>query len=61
MAKLRVFFEDGIVTGAFTDDPRSEIEIVQFDRDLDSKEELEKIWDESQKNLKSVMPVITHP
>lgn len=58
---VKIFIEDGLFAGAFADDPDADIEVVIYDRDLDSKDALDGLWDDAKKHGHQVIPTITHP
>ena len=61
--KVVVFICDGIVEAAYSTEPDLELVVVDYDRDRDDKDALDKLYDEciSDPELQDHTPSIVHP
>lgn len=61
--KIRVFFVDGLFDCAYSSDPKIELEIVDFDKEKDSSENLGELYDEciADTDMQMVDPTVIHP
>ena len=59
--KTKVFIENGLVIGVFSDSEKAEVEIVDYDSDLDSRTGLDREWERAKASMSSVAYRITHP
>lgn len=61
--KAIVFICNGIVEGAYSTDPDLELIVVDYDKDVDDKGALDKLYDEciNDPALQNHTPIIIHP
>ncbi len=61
--RVVVFICNGIIEGAYSTDPDLDFTVVDYDKDIDDEDALDKLFDEciSDPELQNCTPSIIHP
>lgn len=58
---VNIFIVDGVIEDFYSTNPDIEVNVISYDREMDSKEELEKHYEKVRKEMQAIEGNIIHP
>lgn len=58
---VNIFIVDGVIEDIYSTNPDIEVNVISYDREMDSKEELEKHYKKVRKEMQVIEGNIIHP
>lgn len=58
---VNIFIVDGVIEDIYSTNPDIEVNVISYDREMDSKEELEKHYEKVRKEMQAIEGNIIHP